>query len=133
MKSVFDLKTLTTSLGKKSAASFLSLVHSSRDELGIYVEAIEYGLDEGIQALKKRDDKASEKVSSWFSEISYALKEMRGRINSDEFNDFAKKLEKEAKRRPWFSIGSRIILNSFLNQVHEHEEGSRRQHAKLRQ
>jgi len=130
MNSVFDLKSLTSVIGKNSASSFLSLVHSSRDELGRYTEAIEFGLKEGMKALKKREDRASGKVSGWFEEVGEALHEIRTQINSDKFTEFARKLEKEAKNRPWFSISAKIILQSFLSQV-EDQGASRRKHGKL--
>lgn len=131
MNSVFDLKSLTSVIGRNSASSFLSLVHSSRDELSRYTEAIEFGLREGMKSLKKRDDKASKKVAGWFSEVEEALGEIRQKISSDKFSEFARKLEGEAKSRPWFSISAKIILQSFLTQAQDQQEGSRRKHAKL--
>lgn len=130
MNSVFDFKGLSNSLGKSSAASFLSLIHSSRDEIGRYSSAIEFGLKEGKKALKKRDDKASQLVSAWFAEVEFALKEIQHRIRSKDFEDFAKTLEREARNRPWFSISARMILRSFLNAVGE-ESAKGRTHGKL--
>lgn len=130
MNSVFDLKSLSHTLGKGSAASFLSLVHSSRDELGRYASAIEDGLREGRKGLKRRDDQVSHRVAGWFSDVESALKEIRQKINSEDFEEFAKRLEGEAKKKPWFSIGSRMILRSFLSTVTQ-DGASRRKNGKL--
>lgn len=129
MNSVFDLKALTSVIGRNSASSLLSLVHSSRNELSRYVEALEFGLREGVKGLKKREDPASMNVSVWLTEIEDALREIKEKINSDDFTDFARKLEQEAKRRPWFSISSKFILQTLLTQVQEGT--SRRKHGKL--
>jgi hypothetical protein len=132
MNSIFDLKSLTSTLGKNSASSLLSLVHTSRDELGRYAKAIEFGLREGKKGLQKHDDLAFQQVGEWFSEVESALKEVRAKIHSADFNHFAQRLEQEAKARPWFSISAKLILQSFLTQIRDQDTGSsRRKNAKL--
>lgn len=117
MNSVFDIKALTKTIGQNSASSFLDLVLSSRDELQRFGEAIELGLEQGATSLRDRDESTATTVAGWFDEVGAALREIREKMNSDDFSNFAKRLEKEAKKKPWFAVSANLVLRSFQRSI----------------